>query len=534
MPGMTRPATLARHGMVSSPHYLASGAGMRVLQDGGSAVDAAIATCATLGVVYPHMTGVGGDAFWLIYEASTQKLHALNGSGRAASQATPAFFRSRGYDTIPSRGPMAALTVPGAVDSWCSAHDRFGRIPLSQALAPAISYARDGHAVCPGLERWSQGAEKFLNEHDRSREVYLPHGRPSRACEVLYLPDLARTMEAVAERGRDGFYEGPVADAMVKAVQEAGGVLQMDDLASHRSDWVEPISTTYRGYTCYQHPPNSAGFSLLSILNILEGFELGDLEEDGVDYLHLVVEATKLAFAGRNQYLTDPEFREIPLGRLLSKEYAEEMRALIDLGQSLPQRNEKAVSGDTVCVVAADEEGNTVSTIQSLYEDFGSGFVAGETGILLQNRGSFFSLNEDQANCLEPGKRTFHTLMPAMLFKDGRPSLVYGTMGGEGQAQTQAAVVTRVVDFGHDIQSAIDLPRWVQGRTIGAATSDLRVEGRFPPEVVEALRARGHAVRVLGEWDDTMGHAQGISLDYDQGVLTGGSDPRGDGTAVGW
>lgn len=530
----TRPVTLTRHGMVSSPHYLASVAGMRVLQEGGSAVDAAISVNATLGVVYPHMTGTGGDAFWLVYDARSERLHALNGSGRASFQATRQSFRSKGYEEIPSRGPLAAVTVPGAVDSWCSAHERFGRLSLREILAPAISYARDGYAVSGGQARCTEEVADVLGQYRATQKVFLPEGRPPRVGEVMSFPRLAETMEAVAERGRSGFYEGPVAEEIVRTVQEAGGFLSAEDLASHHSDWVEPISSTYRGLTCYQHPPNSQGFVHLMVLNLLEGFDLRSMGEDSADYLHLIVEATKAAFVDRDRYLTDPEFADIPLDQLLSKEYAAELRASIDMNRSWSPAAERDLAGDTTGSVVVDAEGNAVSVIQSLYHECGSAFVAGETGVCLQNRGSFFSLDEDHVNTLEPGKRTFHTLMPGMVFEDGRPFMVYGTMGGEGQPQTQTALVTRVVDFGHDIQSAIDRPRWLYGRTWGETTSDLRVEGRVPEAVVSILRARNQPVRVVEDWSDIMGHAQGIVIDHERGVLMGGADPRGEGIAIGW
>lgn len=528
-----RPPTLARQGMVASPHYLASAAGLRTLHDGGTAVDAAIAINATLGVVYPHMTGIGGDAFWLIYDARSSRLHALNGSGRAAAVATRDWFRSRGHTAIPTRGPLAAVTVPGAVDSWCRAHDSFGRLPLRDVLAPAIGYAHDGFPVCAGLARCSSEVAQVLDGYAHTRARFLPAGRPLRTGETLRLPDLASTMEAVADKGRDGFYDGLVADTLVTALREDGGLLDLADLAAHRSDWVEPISTTYRGHSCYQHPPNSQGFSHLMILNILEGFDLRRIGENSADYLHVVAEATKAAFSDRDRFLTDPAFSDVPLDRLLSKEYAAELRATIDLGHAATPPLPADAAGDTTCAVAVDAEGNAVSVIQSLYHEFGSAYVAGDSGVLLQNRGSFCSLDDAHVNRLEPGKRTFHTLMPGMMFDGDRPALVYGAMGGEGQPQTQTALVTRIVDFGHDVQAAIDLPRWVYGRTWGAATNDFQLEGRFPAEIVATLRARGHSIRILDDWDETMGHAEAVAVDAG-GLLSGGADPRGEGTAIGW
>ena len=528
----TRPVALARRGMVASPHYLASGAGLRVLQDGGTAVDAAVAINSTLGVVYPHMTGAGGDAFWLIYDAAGRRVHALNGSGRAAGAATRERFRSRGYSTIPVRGPLSAVTVPGAVDSWCTAHDRFGRLPLARVLEPAISYARDGYFMCGGQADCLRQVADVLAEHSPQWEA-LDGAPPVMGRDVL-LPRLAATLQEVAARGRDGFYTGAVAEEITSALQRAGGLLAAEDFAAHHSDWTEPLQTDYRGFDCFQHPPNSQGFAHLMLLNVLEGYDLAGMGDGSAEYVHTVAEATKLVFADRDRYLTDPQFSPVPLDDLLSKGYAGELRSRIDGGHVPSRASAAAVGGDTTCSVVVDGEGNAAAVIQSLYHECGSGFVGGETGILLQNRGSFFSLDEDHVNRLEPGKRTFHTLMPGMLLRDGRPHLVYGTMGGEGQPQTSTAVATRVVDFGHDVQEAIDAPRWLYGRTWGEETRDLRVESRFADDTVDGLRRRGHPVRVVGEFDDALGHAQAIRVDPERNLLMGGADPRGEGIALGW
>ncbi|WP_433869207.1 gamma-glutamyltransferase [Saccharopolyspora sp. CA-218241] len=528
----TRPVALARNGMVSSPHYLASSAGVQVLQQGGTAVDAAIAVNSTLGVVYPHMTGPGGDALWLVYDAASGSVQALNGSGRSSAQATREFFRGRGHRAIPARGPLAAINVPGAVDSWCSAHARYGRLPLSQLLQVAIGYAKGGFAVCGGHAVCAMEVAEVLGAHPLTRSTMLPLGRPPAMGDVLALPRLAETLQEVAQHGRKGFYEGPVAAEIARSVQQAGGLLTVEDLAEHRSDWVAPISTTYRGYRCYQNPPNSQGFSHLMTLNIIENTDLTTMGDRDPAYVHLLVEATKLAFADRDRYLTDPDFQEVPLGQLLSKEYAAELSRRLRHEAVTPPVPTARMGGDTTCSVVVDSAGNAVSVIQSLYHEFGSGFIAGDTGVLLQNRGSFFSLDDEHPNRLEPKKRTFHTLMPGMLFHDGKPEMVYGTMGGEGQPQTSTALVTRMVDFGYDVQAAIDAPRWLYGRTWGDSRRDLRVEDRFPEATVGALQIQGHPVRTVASWDGAMGHAQAIRIAGD--VLMGGADPRGEGLALGW
>lgn len=529
----TRPVALGRRGMVSSPHYMASLAGVRTLEQGGSAADAAITVNAVLGVVYPHMTGIGGDAFWLLYDASSRSVCALNGSGRAGGEATRSFFREQGYQAIPTLGPLAVVTVPGAVDSWCAASERFGRLPLHDLLAPAIAYAREGVPTAAGLARFTEEHASTLQEFATTKSAFLPHGRVPRHGDVVTSEHLANTLEAIAARGRDGFYSGPIAAEMIASLQQAGGLLTVADLEAHRSDWTEPVSTTYRGLSCYQHPPNSQGVIHLMILNILEGFDLKAMGEGSPEYLHVVVEATKLAYAERDRHLTDPAFVDIPLDQLASKEYADHLRSQIDLTHPGRPAAARDSSGDTTCTVVVDADGNAASVIQSICHAFGSGFVAGDTGVLLHNRGSVFSLQEGHVNCLEPGKRTLHTLMPGMILRDGYPLMVYGTMGGDGQPQTNTSLVTGVVDFDHDIQSAIDAPRALYGQFWGERTSDLWLESRFSETAVEGLRRMGQPVRPVEEWADIMGHAQGILVDRERGILMGGSDPRGDGMAIG-
>lgn len=530
---LTRPLLQARRGAVASPHYLASVAGLEILQAGGSAVDAIIAMNATLGVVYPHMTGMGGDAFWLIFDKKAGKVHALNGSGRAVGKATREHYRRLGHSAIPQRGVHAAATVPGTVDSWCMAHERFGKLSMAALLKSAIGYAREGFPVCAGLERFVKDRQDVLTHFKATSDAYLPGGALPRTGSVMRMPHLAETMEAVAANGQDGFYGGPVANEMVRAVQAEGGVWEKDDLEQHHGDWVDPVSTTYRGHHAYQHPPNCQGFVHLMMLNVLENFDLTRFSDTSADYAHLLVEASKLTFEDRDRYLTDPEFADIPLDRLLSKEYAAELASRIDLGRAAGDLR-APMGQDTTCTVAVDGEGNAVSMIQSIYHEFGSGFIAGETGILLQNRGSFFSLEDDHVNRLEPGKRSFHTLMPGMLLKDGQPHLVYGTMGGEGQPQTSTMLATRVVDYGFDVQSAIDRPRWLYGRTWGEETSALRVESRFGEAISDELRGRGHEIEILDAWSDLTGHAAAIQCHPEHGVLAAGADPRGEGIALGW
>jgi gamma-glutamyltranspeptidase/glutathione hydrolase len=351
--------------------------------------------------------------------------------------------------------------------------------------------------------------------------------------ERLALPDLARTMTGVAQGGPDAFYRGEIAERICAYLQAAGGLLTPDDFAANQADWVQPISTGYRGYTACQLPPNTQGFAALEILGILNGLDIAALGDTTAAYVHTLAEAARLAFEDRDRYLTDPDFGQAPLDRLLSDEHFAALRARLD-----PARkggpDGKPVDGDTCYLCAVDQDGNVVSLIQSVYFDFGSGVVAGDTGVLMQNRGAFFALDDAHPNCLEPSKRTFHTLIPAMLMADGRPAMVYGNMGGEGQPQSQAAVLTRVVDYGYDVQRAIEAPRWLYGRTWGTESAALSIEDTFGPEVARQLAAMGHEVKVVPAWSDSMGHAQAIRIDHERGVLWAGADPRSDGAAAGW
>ncbi len=547
-PGPTgRPPALAPRGMVSSPHSLASEAGAAVLRRGGTAADAAIATAAVLSVVYPHMCSIGGDNFWLVWDARAGALKALNGSGRSGARCSIEFYRRQGAeDAIPSRGFLAANTVPGAVDGWSAAYEYSRSLmgsPLHWAdlLQDAIRYADEGYPVTPSQEFWTglnldeaAGPRRNLQRFDGFRRTYLtPEGRPYRHGETFRQPDLARTLKAIAAEGGRVFYEGEIARRMAAFLEASGGVLGAQDFADHRSDWVDPLTVRYRDVVAAGFPPNTQGLAALSILNILNHLDVRSLGEGTADTVHAVVEATKLAFADRDRWVTDPAFFRAPTDRLLAPAYGAARAREIDMGKA-GRHAPGDVGGDTVFLCAVDEARNAVSCIQSIYHDFGSAVVAGDTGVLLQNRGSFFSLDPRHPNRLEPRKRTFHTLIPAMLLRGGRPFLAYGTMGGEGQPQTQAALVTRVVDFGMNVQQAIEAPRWLHGRTWGEATGALQVEGRFPAAVTDDLARRGHEVRRLPDWTDAMGHAQAILIDPATNVLWGGADPRGDGAAIGY
>lgn len=533
------PESRAPRGMVASPHALASQSGVAALRAGGNALDAAVAAAATIAVVYPHMNGVGGDNFWLIYDATTSHLAALCGAGRSARAAGIEWYATRGIrEAIPARGGPAALTVPGVVDGWWQAHQYSSRtmgstLRWNDLLADAIAYARGGFSASDG-QRLPPPREPDLFGPtaiaEIKRDLWPLYHPDALARGPLVQKDLATTLEAVRDGGPDAFYGGDIAKRIVAAAAAAGSPLALEDFTGHRSDWMEPLRATYHKGQAASFPPPAQGMSALMMLALADGFDVGTLGE--ADYVHLLVEATKLAFEDRDRYLTDPAWMEQSPKDLLAPDRIGQLRARIDMKRAMPAGPAGADRGDTIAIVAADAQGNAVSLIQSLYFTWGSGLLVGDTGVVLQNRGSFFSLDPAQANALAPGKRTMHTLIPSMYLEDGRPRFVYGTMGGEGQPQTQAALVTRRLDRGLGPQACVEAPRWLYGRTWGAPSRALNLEGRYGADLARELDSRGHEVKLAGEWDDLFGHAQCIWLDPDGG-LAGGSDPRADGAALG-
>jgi gamma-glutamyltranspeptidase/glutathione hydrolase len=510
-------------------------------------VDAAIAANAVLCVGYPHMAGLGGDGFWLITDHAGQ-VYGLNASGPAARLATLDYYRPRSENNeIPARGPLSVLTVPGAIDGWRAVHERFGRLAWTELFDAAIGYARDGIPVTRSLADWSAQDQPILAAYPATAAIFLPGNRVPREGQRLVQSDLARSLQQIASHGaRAGYYEGSIAQRICAALQTQGSPLRADDFAAFQAEWVEPIMTTYRGYSLYELPPNTQGFTALQILNLIEGYDVAAWGDGTADYYHHMAEAVKVAFADREEWLTDPRFVDIPLEQLIAKAYTDERRRLIDpqhardiaevpAGIPYAHPHERRVpDGDTCYFCAADRDGLVVSLIQSIYHDFGSAVIGGDTGIILQNRGAFFALDEQHPNHLQPGKRTFHTLIPALLMRDGQPYLAFGSMGGEGQPQTQAALVTRIVDFGYDVQQAIEAPRWLMGRTWGTRSRNMSLEGRISDEVIRELKRRGQPVQMVTDWNDNMGHAHAIRIDREQGFLEGGADPRGDGAALGY
>jgi oxamate amidohydrolase len=555
-PRTGRPPTRAPLGMVATSHYLATASGLRMLQRGGTAVDAIIAANAVLCVAYPHMAGIGGDGFWLIHDPRDGKLRALDASGPAAMGASLHYYRERAEDgAIPSRGALAALTVPGAVDGWREAHERYGRLQWRELFDDAIRYAADGIPVSRSVADWTRKDVPVLSKNEAAARIYLRDGRAPRDGQRMVQTDLATSFEAIARGGaRPGFYEGEIAERFCRAISPDGSPLRPEDFAAYRAEWVEPISTTYRDYRVFEFPPATQGFAALQILNLIEDYDVRAWGDGTADYYHHMAEAVKVSFADRDAWLTDPRFVEIPIDRLISKEYAGERRDLIRNDQSLDMeglepgipfeadarrekagtRKQRGPEGDTCYFCAVDADGLVVSAIQSVYHDFGAGIVAGDTGIIPQNRGSFFKLDDAHPNVLAPGKRTFHTIIPAMLYRNDEPAMAFGSMGGEGQPQTHAAMLTRIIDFGYDVQQAIEAPRWLMGRTWGVESRELSLEGRIPDQVIRELELRGQPVKVLADWNDNMGHAQAIIIDHENGFLEGGADPRGDGAAAGY
>jgi len=524
--------------MVACPHALASAAGVEMLDAGGSAVDAALAASAALSVVYPHMTGVGGDAFWLIYDPKSRRVRCLAAAGRAAASATIDWFRSAGHDEIPVRGVLpATVTTPGAVDGWCAAHAAHGRLPLGRLLAPAIRLARDGFPATERLARATAEIAPILAESPEAAAIFLPGGQAPAAGQTLRNPDLARTLERIAADGRAGFYAGETARELVRYARAAGGFTSERDLDEQRAVGEEPLSAPYRGVTIYETPPPTQGISVLQMLNLVEPFELGRLPYLGPDHVHLLVQAKMLAFHDRDRVLADPAFVPVPVERLLSRRHADERRRMIDKGRALAWDRVPSwgsLDGDTVFVAAVDSSGGAAALIHSVYGLYGAKVVAGRTGVVLQNRGAYFSLDPGHANRLEPGKRPLHTLAASMAFRGDRLWQVFGCMGADGQPQIHLQAYTAMIDFGLDVRQAVESPRWLSGRfALGDPRDLLNMEGRFPEHTYAELTRRGHLVNRWEPWHERAGHANGITVDPETGALSGAADPRSDGAALG-
>jgi gamma-glutamyltranspeptidase / glutathione hydrolase len=535
-----RSVVMAPHGMVATGQPLAVQVGLAVLENGGNAVDAAIATNAALGLMEPMSCGVGGDLYALVWDAKTQKLYGLNASGRSPYKATREFFAAKGLEEIPTTGPLS-WSVPGCVDGWEELRKRFGTRTLAQLLEPSIRYAEEGFPVSPVIAGYWQGSAAKLRRHPESAKVYLPDGRPPRAGDVFKNPALARTYRTLAAEGRDAFCKGSIARALVAFSEKNGGLFAPKDFADHTSTWVEPVGTTYRGHEVWEIPPPGQGIAVLQMLNILEGYDLKKMGPESADYWHLILEAKKLVYADRARFYADPDFARVPVAELISKPYAAERRKLIDPQKAMtriPAGDPKLGRSDTVYLCAVDKDRNCVSLIQSNYMGFGSGLAPADLGFALQNRGTLFALDAGHANCLEPHKRPFHTIIPAMVTKGGKPWLVFGVMGGDMQPQGQVEVLCNLIDFGMNLQEAGESPRLEH---VGSATptgapgsrtgGTVKAERGIPARVVEELTRRGHHVTAV---KTNGGGYQAILIDPKNNVLHGASEARKDGCAAGY
>jgi len=538
--GAGRSVVMGKHGMVAASHPLAAQIGLDVLKSGGNAVDAAIAVDAALGLMEPMSCGIGGDLYALVWDAKTSKLYGLNASGRSPGKATRKWFADKGYTDIPGRGPLC-WSVPGCVDGWAELHKRFGKAPWSNLLEPTIRYAEEGFPVSEIIGIGWQGAERRLNETPEAASTYLIDHRAPRAGEMFKNPNLARSYRLIASGGRDAYYKGPIAEEIVAYSDRVGGLFALSDFANHTSTWVDPVRTNYHGVDVWEIPPPGQGIAVLEMLNILKGYDLKKYGPRSPDFWHLLIEAKKLAYADRARFYADPAFVSVPTVELISDPYAEMRRRLIKPDEALKNieaGDPKLGKGDTVYLCAVDKDHNCVSLIQSNYASFGSGLVPGSLGFVLQNRGESFALDDKHPNRLEPGKRPFHTIIPAMATKGGKPWFVFGVMGGDMQPQGQVQVLVNLIDLGMNVQQAGEAPRIEH---VGSATptghpgrpdgGQVRAEPGIPEEVLTDLRKRGHnvtRVRYNG------GGYQGILIDPETGVLHGGSEVRKDGCAVGY
>ncbi|WP_349295517.1 gamma-glutamyltransferase family protein (plasmid) [Thioclava sp. 'Guangxiensis'] len=516
-------------GMVTAPHHLAAHVGRDVLRDGGTAIEAAVATAAALAVVYPHMTGLGGDGFWLIGRGGSEPPRSLHATGRAGRKAVPGLYEKNGLNSVPWRGPLAALTVPGTVSGWEAALALSAQwqppLPLERLLEPAIHYAEAGFPVTRSQARLCTAKRAELVDVPGFSDVFMPQGRPPEEGEIFRQPALARTLRQLARNGLRDFYEGEVAAQLAADLEATGSPVTAEDLATHKAEWLEPLALElpHAGATVWNTRPPTQGLVSLMILGIADRLDLG--VESSFRHVHCLVEASKRAFAVRDRHIADRTTVPAP-EQFLACEFLDRERRLIDTARAATW-GEQTHPGDTIWMGVTDHAGRTVSFIQSLYYEFGSGLVSPQTGITLQNRGASFRLSGNW-NMLAPGRQPFTTLNPAMAaFRDGR-QLTYGTMGGEGQPQTQAAIFTRLARFGLPLQEAVTAPRWLLGKTWGEGSLSLKIESRFDDDVITALREAGHDVEVTGPFEDFMGHA-GAILRQPDGVLRGATDPRSDG-----
>lgn len=536
----TRSEVLAQNGMAATSQPLATQVALDILKKGGSAIDAAIAANAVLGLVEPASCGIGGDVFAIVWSAEEQKLYGLNGSGRAPQSLSIDYFMEKGLKYVPLYGPLP-VSVPGCVDGWFKLHGKFGKLSMKDILQPAIDYGNNGFPVSEVIAYEMASSYEGHKDQPGFAETYMPSGRPPLKGEVFINKDLASTYELIARDGRDAFYKGSIAKTIDSYMKKHGGFLSYDDLANHTSNWVTPVSVNYRGYDVWELPPNGQGTAALQMLNILEGFDIAGMGFGSAEYLHVLTEAKKLAYEDRAKFYADPEFNKIPLETLLSKDYASKRRDLMDLDKAAdtyPAGDMEIETGNTTYLTVADKDGNMVSFIQSIYSEFASGMVPDGLGFVLQNRGQMFNVQDrSHANALEPGKRPFHTIIPAFITKDGMPWMSFGLMGGAVQPQGHAQIVVNIVDFGMNLQEAGDAPR-MRHRGSSQPTGStmtkggtLYLETGFEPETLRELRKKGHRI---GFGVGMFGGYQAIGVDLENQVYTGASESRKDGQAAGY
>ncbi|MDH5260169.1 MAG: gamma-glutamyltransferase [Gammaproteobacteria bacterium] len=535
----SRSEVIAPHAMAATSQPLATQVALDILKAGGSAVDAAIAANAMLGLMEPTGSGIGGDLFAIVWDAESKRLLGLNASGRAPKAMTLEYFQQHGIDTIPPYGPLP-VSVPGAVDGWFELHKRFGRLAMKDILAPAIAYANEGFPVSEVIAQYFQSNKRRIGQYPGFAETYMPEGDVPKKGEMFRNPRLAATYALIADKGRDEFYKGSIARRIDAYMAEQGGLLRYEDLAAHESEWVTPVSTSYRGWDVYELPPNGQGIAALQILNILEGYDLKSMGFGSAEYIHTFVEAKKLAFEDRAKYYADMDFVDVPVETLISKAYADERRKLISAEKAslrVPAGDAKLKDGDTIYLTVADADGNMVSLIQSNYRGMGSGMTPGDLGFVLQDRAELFALDANHANVVAGGKRPFHTIIPAFIMKDGKPLISFGLMGGAMQPQGHAQIVVNMVDFGMNLQEAGDAARINHdgsSEPTGTTMTDggvVHLESQFSRETRDALEAMGHT---LGASDGSFGGYQAIMWDDAEGVYYGASEVRKDGQAAGY
>jgi len=522
---------ISRHGIVATEHPLASQIGATILAQGGNAVDAAVAANAAMGLVGPMANGIGGDLFAIVYEAKTGNIYGLNASGWAPARLNIELVRREGFTTNMPQSGIHSVTVPGCVDGWQRLLDRFGRRKLSSLLAPSIRLAEEGFPVTEIFSDYWVSSEGKLRKDPNATHVYLPGGRAPTTGELFRNPDLAWSYKQIARHGRKAFYEGEIAKRILKCSTGLGGAMSAEDLKEFSAEWVEPISTTYRGWTVYEIPPNGQGIAALAMLNLMEDFPLEKFGHNSADALHVMIEAKKLAYADVLRYVADPHFGKVPAAGMLSKDYARERARLIDMAKAncnVPAGQPPPMGTDTTYLCVVDAEGNIVSYIQSNYNSFGSGVVPEGTGFALQNRGGLFSLDSNHPNALAGRKRPLHTIIPAFMTK-GDVRIAFGIMGGWNQSQAHAQLVSNLVDHGMNLQAAMEAARFTKLTFDGC---DVRLESRVPETVRTVLTERGHVIKLEGEFADSVGGGQAVMRDFATGVNYGASDPRKDGCAI--